>query len=78
MYEELLLMLRSQHRDIAELRQSQLELLQRLTGHIDSVESTVMVHMVSQQEQQRILPPGGAHATHTATRHKAKPVGRES
>ncbi|XP_012687843.2 enhancer of mRNA-decapping protein 4 isoform X2 [Clupea harengus] len=53
MYEELLLMLRSQHRDIAELRQSQLELLQRLTGHIDSVESTVMVHMVSQQEQQQ-------------------------
>ncbi|KAI1889983.1 hypothetical protein AGOR_G00168530 [Albula goreensis] len=53
--EELLLMLRSQQREIAELRQSQLDLLQRLTGHMDAVQSSIMAHVEqavgSQQEQ---------------------------
>ncbi|KAJ8339716.1 hypothetical protein SKAU_G00343490 [Synaphobranchus kaupii] len=53
--EELLLLLRSQQRDIAELRQSQLDLLQRLTGHMDSVQSSLMAHveqtLIGQQEQ---------------------------
>ncbi|XP_076118312.1 enhancer of mRNA-decapping protein 4 isoform X5 [Alosa pseudoharengus] len=57
MYEEMLLLMRSQQRELAELRQSQLELLQRLTGHMDAVQSSVMAHvehvMHSQQEQEQ-------------------------
>ncbi|XP_062402777.1 enhancer of mRNA-decapping protein 4 isoform X5 [Sardina pilchardus] len=57
MYEEMLLLMRSQQRELAELRQSQLELLQRLTGHMDGVQSSVMAHvehvMLSQQEQEQ-------------------------
>lgn len=72
MYEELLLLMRSQQREIAELRQSQLELLQRLTGHMDAVQSSVMAHvehvMLSQQEQERILSTRGSpHHSHSHT-----------
>ncbi|MBN3311046.1 EDC4 protein, partial [Amia calva] len=53
--EELLLLLRSQQREISELRQSQLELIQRLTSHMDGIQSSIMGHvervMVTQQEQ---------------------------
>lgn len=60
MQEELLLLLRNQQRELAELRQNQQELLQRLTGHMDAVQSSVMAHvehvLLTQQEQERILP----------------------
>uniref|UniRef100_A0A673WMJ8 Enhancer of mRNA-decapping protein 4 n=1 Tax=Salmo trutta TaxID=8032 RepID=A0A673WMJ8_SALTR len=65
--EELLILLRNQQREIAELHQSQLELLQRVTGHMDAVQSSVIAHvehvMVSQQEHEqrrmeRILAEG--------------------
>ena len=60
--EELLILLRNQQREIAELHQSQLELLQRVTGHMDAVQSSVIAHvehvMVSQQEHERILTTG--------------------
>lgn len=62
--EELLLLLRSQQRELAELRQSQQELLQRLTGHMDAVQSSMMAHVEhvlhTQQEQGRILSLKGA------------------
>lgn len=62
--EELLLLLRSQQRELDELRQSQQELLQRLTGHMDAVQSSIMAHvehvLLTQQEQGRILFPEGA------------------
>lgn len=62
--EELLLLLRSQQRELDELRQSQQELLQRLTGHMDAVQSSIMAHvehvLLTQQEQGRILPLEGA------------------
>ncbi|XP_051580107.1 enhancer of mRNA-decapping protein 4-like isoform X1 [Myxocyprinus asiaticus] len=55
--DELIQMLRSQQREIAELRQSQLELLQRVTSHMDAVQSSLMAHiehtMLAQQEQER-------------------------
>lgn len=61
--DELLQMLRSQQREIAELRQNQLDLLQRVTSHMDAVQSSIMAHiehaMLAQQEQERILPLGG-------------------
>uniref|UniRef100_A0A4W5R058 Enhancer of mRNA-decapping protein 4 n=1 Tax=Hucho hucho TaxID=62062 RepID=A0A4W5R058_9TELE len=65
--EELLILLRNQQREIAELHQNQLELLQRVTGHVDLVQSSVIAHvehvMVSQQEHEqrrmeRILAEG--------------------
>uniref|UniRef100_A0A8C7R027 Enhancer of mRNA-decapping protein 4 n=1 Tax=Oncorhynchus mykiss TaxID=8022 RepID=A0A8C7R027_ONCMY len=65
--EELLMLLRNQQRELADLRQSQLELLQRVTGHMDAVQSSVIAHvehvMVSQQEHEqrrmeRILAEG--------------------
>uniref|UniRef100_A0A4W5R4Q0 Enhancer of mRNA-decapping protein 4 n=1 Tax=Hucho hucho TaxID=62062 RepID=A0A4W5R4Q0_9TELE len=60
--EELLILLRNQQREIAELHQNQLELLQRVTGHVDLVQSSVIAHvehvMVSQQEHERILTTG--------------------
>lgn len=53
-------LLRSQQRELAELRQNQMELMQRLTDHLDAVQSSLMGHMErvidSQQEQERILP----------------------
>ncbi|XP_043096643.1 enhancer of mRNA-decapping protein 4-like [Puntigrus tetrazona] len=61
--DELLQMLRSQQREIAELRQNQLDLLQRVTSHMDAVQSSIMAHiehaMLAQQEQERILPLEG-------------------
>lgn len=55
--EELLLLLRSQQRELAELRQSQQELLQRVTGHMDAVQSSIMAHvehvLLTQQEQEQ-------------------------
>ncbi|KAK2848126.1 hypothetical protein Q7C36_009808 [Tachysurus vachellii] len=68
--EELLLLLRSQQRELDELRQSQQELLQRLTGHMDAVQSSIMAHvehvLLTQQEQgqrtvERVLAEGHAH-----------------
>uniref|UniRef100_A0A8C1D2N7 Enhancer of mRNA-decapping protein 4 n=1 Tax=Cyprinus carpio carpio TaxID=630221 RepID=A0A8C1D2N7_CYPCA len=65
--DELLQMLRSQQREIAELRQNQLDLLQRVTSHMDAVQSSIMAHiehaMLAQQEQEqrrmeRILAEG--------------------
>uniref|UniRef100_A0A8D0F654 Enhancer of mRNA-decapping protein 4 n=1 Tax=Strix occidentalis caurina TaxID=311401 RepID=A0A8D0F654_STROC len=57
--DELMCMLRSQQRELSELRQNQMELLQRLTDHLDAVQSSLMGHMErvidSQQEQERIL-----------------------
>ncbi|XP_022535428.1 enhancer of mRNA-decapping protein 4 isoform X2 [Astyanax mexicanus] len=67
--EELLLLLRSQQRELAELRQSQQELLQRVTGHMDAVQSSIMAHvehvLLTQQEQEqrrmeRVLAEGHA------------------
>uniref|UniRef100_A0A8C2KF40 Enhancer of mRNA-decapping protein 4 n=1 Tax=Cyprinus carpio TaxID=7962 RepID=A0A8C2KF40_CYPCA len=65
--DELLQMLRSQQREIAELRQNQMDLLQRVTSHMDAVQSSIMAHiehaMLAQQEQEqrrmeRILAEG--------------------
>lgn len=57
--EELMCVLRSQQRELSELRQNQMELLQRLTDHLDAVQSSLMGHMErvidSQQDQERIL-----------------------
>uniref|UniRef100_A0A8C3HQY2 Enhancer of mRNA-decapping protein 4 n=1 Tax=Chrysemys picta bellii TaxID=8478 RepID=A0A8C3HQY2_CHRPI len=58
--DELMSLLRSQQRELTELRQNQMELMQRLTDHLDAVQSSLMGHMErvidSQQEQERILP----------------------
>lgn len=55
--EELMSLLRSQQRELTELRQNQLELMQRLTDHLDAVQSSLMGHMErvidSQQEQEQ-------------------------
>uniref|UniRef100_A0A8C9T451 Enhancer of mRNA-decapping protein 4 n=1 Tax=Scleropages formosus TaxID=113540 RepID=A0A8C9T451_SCLFO len=65
--EELVQLLRSQQRELSELRHNQLELLQRLTGHIDAVQSSVLAlveqAVVQQQEQnqhcmERVLAEG--------------------
>ncbi|MGH0118419.1 UNVERIFIED_CONTAM: hypothetical protein FKN15_023355 [Acipenser sinensis] len=65
--EELLSLVRCQQREISELRQSQLELMKRLTNHMDAVQSSIMGHvervMITQQEQEqrrmeRILADG--------------------
>uniref|UniRef100_A0A671PEP5 Enhancer of mRNA-decapping protein 4-like n=1 Tax=Sinocyclocheilus anshuiensis TaxID=1608454 RepID=A0A671PEP5_9TELE len=59
--------IRIQQREIAELRQNQLDLLQRVTSHMDAVQSSIMAHiehaMLAQQEQEqrrmeRILAEG--------------------
>ena len=51
--------LRNQQRELSELRQNQMELLQRLTDHLDAIQSSLMGHVErvidSQQEQERIL-----------------------
>ncbi|XP_067409138.1 enhancer of mRNA-decapping protein 4 [Emydura macquarii macquarii] len=55
--EELMSLLRSQQRELTELRQNQMELMQRLTDHLDAVQSSLMGHMErvidSQQEQEQ-------------------------
>ncbi|XP_044275754.1 enhancer of mRNA-decapping protein 4 isoform X2 [Varanus komodoensis] len=55
--DELMSLLRSQQREIAELRQSQMDLMQRITDHLDAVQSSLMGHiervMDSQQEQEQ-------------------------
>uniref|UniRef100_A0A8C2K851 Enhancer of mRNA-decapping protein 4 n=1 Tax=Cyprinus carpio TaxID=7962 RepID=A0A8C2K851_CYPCA len=59
--------IRIQQREIAELRQNQMDLLQRVTSHMDAVQSSIMAHiehaMLAQQEQEqrrmeRILAEG--------------------
>ncbi|XP_053305522.1 enhancer of mRNA-decapping protein 4 isoform X2 [Spea bombifrons] len=64
---ELIMLLRSQQRELAELRQNQLELIQRLTDHMDAAQSSIMGHVErvidTQQEQEqrrldRILSDG--------------------
>ena len=51
--------LRNQQRELSELRQNQMVLLQRLTDHLDAIQSSLMGHVErvidSQQEQERIL-----------------------
>ncbi|MFT7799988.1 enhancer of mRNA-decapping protein 4-like [Arapaima gigas] len=58
---ELILLLRSQQQEVVKLQQSQLEVLQSLTAHLDSMQSSIMGHvehlMVAQWEQDRILQP---------------------
>ncbi|XP_030313667.1 enhancer of mRNA-decapping protein 4 isoform X1 [Calypte anna] len=55
--DELMCILRSQQRELSELRQSQMELLQRLTDHLDAIQSSLMGHVErvidSQQEQEQ-------------------------
>ncbi|XP_067158914.1 enhancer of mRNA-decapping protein 4 isoform X2 [Apteryx mantelli] len=55
--DELMCILRSQQRELSELRQNQMELLQRLTDHLDAVQSSLMGHVErvidSQQEQEQ-------------------------
>uniref|UniRef100_A0A8C9L8J0 Enhancer of mRNA-decapping protein 4 n=1 Tax=Pavo cristatus TaxID=9049 RepID=A0A8C9L8J0_PAVCR len=55
--EELMCVLRSQQRELSDLRQNQMELLQRLTDHLDAIQSSLMGHMErvidSQQEQEQ-------------------------
>uniref|UniRef100_A0A8C3UTJ5 Enhancer of mRNA-decapping protein 4 n=1 Tax=Catharus ustulatus TaxID=91951 RepID=A0A8C3UTJ5_CATUS len=50
-------LLGSQQRELSELRQNQMELLQRLTDHLDAIQSSLMGHMErvidSQQEQEQ-------------------------
>uniref|UniRef100_A0A8C9F317 Enhancer of mRNA-decapping protein 4 n=1 Tax=Pavo cristatus TaxID=9049 RepID=A0A8C9F317_PAVCR len=47
----------SQQRELSDLRQNQMELLQRLTDHLDAIQSSLMGHMErvidSQQEQEQ-------------------------
>ncbi|NWI50973.1 EDC4 protein, partial [Calyptomena viridis] len=55
--DELMCILRSQQRELSELRQNQMELLQRLTNHLDAIQSSLMGHMErvvdTQQEQEQ-------------------------
>ncbi|KAH0619562.1 hypothetical protein JD844_000282 [Phrynosoma platyrhinos] len=55
--DELMSLLRTQQREIAELRQNQMELMQRLSDHLDTVQSSLMGHIErvadSQQEQEQ-------------------------
>ncbi|XP_054025893.1 enhancer of mRNA-decapping protein 4 [Dryobates pubescens] len=55
--EELMCILRSQQQELSELRQNQVELLQRLTDHLDTIQSSLMGHVErvldSQQEQEQ-------------------------
>ncbi|KAM4614556.1 enhancer of mRNA-decapping protein 4 isoform 2-T2 [Discoglossus pictus] len=65
--EDLIALLRSQQRELCELRQTQMELMQRLTDHMDAAQSSIMGHVErvidTQQEQEqrrldRILSDG--------------------
>ncbi|NXL88265.1 EDC4 protein, partial [Alectura lathami] len=55
--DELMCILRSQQRELSELRQNQMELLQRLTDHLDAIQSSLMGHVErvidTQQEQEQ-------------------------
>ncbi|NXH45871.1 EDC4 protein, partial [Dicaeum eximium] len=55
--DEVMCILRSQQRELSDLRQNQMELLQRLTDHLDAIQSSLMGHMErvidSQQEQEQ-------------------------
>ncbi|XP_013926027.1 PREDICTED: enhancer of mRNA-decapping protein 4 [Thamnophis sirtalis] len=55
--EELMSLLRTQQREIAEQRQNQMDLMQRLADHLDAVQSSLMGHIErvidSQQEQEQ-------------------------
>ncbi|XP_075016937.1 enhancer of mRNA-decapping protein 4 isoform X1 [Calonectris borealis] len=55
--DELMCILRSQQRELSELRQNQMELLQRLTDHLDAIQSSLMGHVErvidSQREQEQ-------------------------
>ncbi|XP_070616456.1 enhancer of mRNA-decapping protein 4 isoform X4 [Erythrolamprus reginae] len=55
--EELMSLLRTQQSEIAELRQNQMDLMQRLEDHLDAVQSSLMGHIErvidSQQEQEQ-------------------------
>ncbi|NXY46562.1 EDC4 protein, partial [Ceuthmochares aereus] len=55
--DELMCVLRNQQRELSELRQNQMELLQKLTDHLDAIQSSLMGHMErvidSQQEQEQ-------------------------
>ncbi|NWR76867.1 EDC4 protein, partial [Centropus unirufus] len=55
--DELMCILRNQQRELSELRQNQMELLQKLTDHLDAIQSSLMGHMErvidSQQEQEQ-------------------------
>ncbi|XP_075043540.1 enhancer of mRNA-decapping protein 4 [Mixophyes fleayi] len=64
---ELMALLYSQQKELSELRQNQLELMQRLTDHLDAAQSSIMGHVErvidTQQEQEqrrldRILSDG--------------------
>ncbi|XP_040264917.1 enhancer of mRNA-decapping protein 4 isoform X2 [Bufo bufo] len=57
---ELMSLLYMQQRELSELRQNQIELMQRLTDHLDAVQSSIMGHMervidTQQQQEQRRL-----------------------
>ncbi|NWU70489.1 EDC4 protein, partial [Pterocles burchelli] len=55
--DDLMCILRNQQRELSELRQNQMELLQRLTDHLDAIQSSLMGHVErvidSQQEQEQ-------------------------
>ncbi|KPP76275.1 enhancer of mRNA-decapping protein 4-like, partial [Scleropages formosus] len=69
--EELILLLRGQQQDIAELRQSQLEVLQRFVAHLDTMQRSIVDHvehvMAAQQErdQQRMQHMVSAEQDHS-------------
>ncbi|NWI85344.1 EDC4 protein, partial [Pitta sordida] len=58
--DELMCILRSQQRELSELQQNQMELLERLTNHLDAIQSSLMGHMErvvdshQEQEQRRL------------------------
>ncbi|XP_063801327.1 enhancer of mRNA-decapping protein 4 isoform X2 [Pseudophryne corroboree] len=56
-HDELMALLYSQQKELSELRQNQLELIQRLTDHMDAVQSSIMGHVErvidNQQEQEQ-------------------------
>lgn len=66
-------LLRTQQREIAELRQNQMELMQRLADHLDAVQSSLMGHIErvidSQQEQARILLSEKANRSLSHSQH---------
>ncbi|XP_043937990.1 enhancer of mRNA-decapping protein 4 [Protopterus annectens] len=57
MQDDFMTLLRCQQREIMELKQSQLDLMQRLTDHMDSVQSSLLAHverlLETQQEQEQ-------------------------
>ncbi|KAM5138290.1 enhancer of mRNA-decapping protein 4 [Mantella aurantiaca] len=60
LHEELMALLYSQQRELSELRQSQQDLMQRLTDHLDATQSSIIGHMervvdAQQAQEQRRL-----------------------